>query len=125
MSHKAQILEGFNLEHCMFALAPDMGSVLTTARGLNAFQTGLACVLPRDMVHKHMLLPHCVLRCVLASASVLSRPRRVLVVQNSARLEKYRARGFAFKCMFMGWCASPIASMLTGHAAADLPLCKA
>ena len=45
-----QILSGFDLEHCAVALSHDRTSVLTNARGLNAFKTGLACVLGEEEV---------------------------------------------------------------------------
>ena len=50
---RAQILNGFDLEHCAVALSPDCSAVLTNARGLNAIRTGLACVLEEEQVHPY------------------------------------------------------------------------
>lgn len=83
----------------MYALAPDMKSVLTTDRGLNAFITGVACVLPSDMVFKNFLLVLLQQCFTVYGGTPLKNLMLPSWVQNKTRLMKYQERGYACKKM--------------------------
>jgi hypothetical protein len=121
-----QILSGFDLEHCAVALSPDRSSVLTNARGLNAFKTGLACVLEEEEVSTvrmhaaRVRLPttrlvackqHDQASCTL-SQCVSCR------LQNNERELKYAERGLCFKVRSL--CQKKCGSL---HARFHFPIC--